>query len=47
MRVNSLMTRGTQVLMRAVLTDIKARRALMGKIAQPGMTVKPTLEYVI
>jgi hypothetical protein len=33
--------------MRAVLTDIKARRAVMGKIAHPDITVKPTREYVI
>jgi hypothetical protein len=33
--------------MQAVLTDIKAPRALIGKMARPGITVKPTLEYVI
>lgn len=47
MRVNSILTRGVRVLMWAVLTDIKARRARMGKITQPGITVKPTPEYVI
>jgi hypothetical protein len=29
------------------LTGIEARHAVMEKIVQPGITVNPTLEYVI
>jgi hypothetical protein len=29
------------------MTQVKARHAAMEKMVQPGITVKPTLEYVI